>query len=397
MLPTAEHSRETLPHIPMIASDAEYAAVRAESWVATSDRGFEVLTHDNGWAIMSDKQFDIGGGFGVVLDQVGLTAGPYREEWNKQIVCNEGAKRDHMRIPYSKLLRPQQVAKLQSLVRELINSILDDIADPTDVDFMEQIGKRLPTQLYCDLISAPREMAPEILRITESINPPLLTLDRSRVKESEDAYWEGIAFLREHIEARRNDLGDDFTSELIRLEQDGLIAPDETMTFAMSLLIASMDNTMHQLGLSFGTLLEDRSRWEQVMAKPTAATQAAEETFRMCPRFNVIARHASKPIRIDDFTFPENNWIWISTRSGGRDESKFECPDEFRLGRPPTRALQFGASHYSCLGATLARLEISETIRIIADRFPNIHMLGGWKADIGPLVTECETLRVSLV
>lgn len=393
----AERQIDTLPPISILPSEEEYAQARRQSWVATSDRGFEVLTHDNGWAIMSSKEFDIGGGFGAILDLVGVTEGPYREEWNKQIVCHDDDMRDPMRVPFAKLLRPQSVAKLQGLVRDLINGILDDIEDPSNVDFMEQIGNRLPTQLYCSLVSVPLEMAPEILRITEAINPPILTLDRDRMPASEAAYWEGKALLKEHIEARRANLGDDFTSELLRLEEEGLIEPGNTITFAMSLLIASMDNTMHQLGLTFGTLLEDRTRWEQVLARPTAATQAAEETFRLRPRFNVIARHTARPVTIDDFTFPENSWIWISTRSGGRDESKFENADQFQLGRPATRALQFGAANYSCLGATLARLEVSETIRIIAERFPNVRMLGSWKPSIGPMVSECENLKISLV
>jgi cytochrome P450 len=282
------------------------------------------------------------------------------------------------------------------LVRELIHGILDDIEDPTDVDFMEQIAYRLPTQLYCELISAPRVMAPEILRITNSINPPLITFNKDRLPESEAAYWEGLEFLRHHIEARRSQLGDDFTSELIRCEQQGMITEDEMMSIAMSLLVASMDNTMHQIGLTFATLLEDRTRWEQVLARPTAAAQAAEETFRMCPRFNVIMRHASQEIVVDDFTFPAGSWVCVNTRSAGRDESKFETPDEFRLGRSASKSLQFGGASFSCLGATLARLESSELIRIVGERFPNIRMLGDWKAEVGPMVTECEHLRVSL-
>ncbi|NML12360.1 cytochrome P450 [Sphingobium sp. AR-3-1] len=386
-----------IPEISPLASREDYAAARRRSWVGKSERGFEVLTHDQGWEIMSSKAFDIGGGFGVVLDAVDLTSGPYREEWNKQIVCHEGDMRTKMREPYMRLLKPQQVAKLQGDVRAIIHGILDDIKDPTDVDFMAEIAWRLPTQLYCDLISAPREMAPWIGRVTESINPPLLMMDKDRIGESEAAYWEGLAFIEKHIDDKRGNLGDDFTSELIRCELEGLISHDQVKTLAMSLLIASMDNTLHQLGLTFGTLLEDRSRWEQVLARPTAAPQAAEESYRLCPRFGVIARHASKDIAINGFTFPADSWIWISTRSGGRDESKFDDADNFRMGRPASRALMFGSNHYSCLGATLARLEVSETIRIIADRFPNIHIKGDWRKVESPLVTEVEHLRVSLI
>ena len=386
-----------IPFVSVLASNEDYAAARKLSWIAKSDRGYEVLTHDNGWAIMSGKQFDIGGGMGLLLDQVGITEGRYRDEWNKQIVCHEGEKRAHMRTPYMHLLKPTIVAKLQELVRDLINSILDDIKDPTDVDFLKEFAFRVPTLLFCELVSAPREMEGDVLRITSAINPPILALDPVGVPESEAAYFEGLDFMRKHIDARRDNLGDDFTSELIRCEQGGMVTPEETVAIAMSLLIASMDNTMHQIGLTFGTLLEDRFRWEKVLAKPSAAPQAAEETFRLLPRFGVITRHASEELTVDGFTFPAGSWIAISTRSAGRDELRFDAPDEFRLDRPASKALQFGGNHYSCLGATLARLEISQAIKIIAERFPNIHMIGDWKHHVGPMTSEAEELRVSLI
>jgi len=388
---------EELPKINPVATHQEYAEARRKSWVAVSERGYEVLAFDQGLAVETSKAVDVGGGFGVVLDQVGITKGRYRDEWEKQLICHDDEQRERMRKPFERLLRPQQVAKLQGTVRELINGILDDIEDVSDVDFMQQFADRLPTQLFCRLISAPLEMEPDIYRITSQINPPILTFDVGGIKASEDAYFEGLELMRGFIAARRGDLNDDFTSELIRCEQEGMIRPDEVETVAMSLLMASMDNTMHQLGLTFGTLLEDRSRWEAVLAKPIAAPKAAEETFRMCPRFTTIQRHTPTEVPIDNFTFPADKWLMVSTRACGRDEAKFEKPDEFRLDRPAARALQFGANQYSCLGATMARLEISESIKIIAERFPGIRMIGGWNYEVGPLVSECKKLRVALV
>jgi len=393
----SHNAPEELPRINPVATHSEYAEARRKSWVAASERGYEILAFDQGLAVETNKQVDVGGGFGVVLDQVGITEGRFRDEWEKQVICHDDDERERMRKPFERLLRPQQVAKLQGTVRELIHGILDDIEDPTDVEFMKQFADRLPTQLFCKLISAPLEMEGDIFRITSQINPPILTFDVAGIKASEEAYFEGLELMRGFIAARRDDLNEDFTSELIRCEQEGMIRPDEVETIAMSLLMASMDNTMHQLGLTFGTLLEDRSRWEAVLAKPTAAPKAAEETFRMCPRFTTIQRHTPTEIQIDDFTFPADKWLMVSTRACGRDEKKFEDPDEFRLDRPAARALQFGGNQYSCLGATMARLEISESIKIISERYPGIRMIEPWDYEVGPLVAECKKLRVSLV
>jgi cytochrome P450 len=385
-----------LPRLPDCPSYEEYAAARKISWLATSERGFEVLTHDNGWAVLSGEQFDNGGGFGKhILDKLGITEGTYREAWDKIIISLDGEPRERMRKPLRHLFKPHHVAKLQSVVRGLVNDILDEVNNPRDVDFMREIATRLPTLLYCHLISAPRELESTIFRITNSILPPLLTFNKARFKESEDAYMEGIAFMRAHIDARRKNLGDDFTSELIRCELDGMMSEDETMSIAMALLQASMDNTYHQMGLIFGTLLEDRSRWEQVVAKPDRAHQATEECMRLCPKFNLITRHAPVDIVVNDFTFPADSWVHVNVRSAGRDETKFDDSNSYRLGRPPT--LQFGGSRYGCLGANVARLEFRELVGIVAERYPKIRLIGEWKKTVTRITTECEHLRVSLV
>jgi len=388
---------ENLPEVCPVAGHAELAWARQKSWVGVSERGYEVLGYDSGWEVENSKETDKGGGFGIILDEVGLTDGPYRDEWNKQLVCHDGKERERMRKPVERLLRPGRIAKLQETVRTLINGILDDIDDPSNVEFMSQFAERLPTQLFCSLISAPLELEGDIFRITSKINPPILTFDVAGVKASEAAYWEGLEIMRKYISARRDNLTDDFTSEIIRCEQEGLLRADEVEGLAMMLLIASMDNTMHQIGLTFGTMLEDRTRWEQVLAKPTLATKAAEETFRMCPRFNAIGRHAPQDLPIHSFTFPAGSWIQVQTRACGRDEAKFENPDDFRLDRPAARSLQFGSVNYSCLGATLARLEVVESIRIVSERFPNIRLSDKWEYEVGPLVTECKKLPVSLI
>ena len=389
--------KRNLQQVSPMADIDGYKQARSHDWVGASPRGFEVLGFDNGWQVINSKNTDIGGGFGTVLDQVGITEGRYRDEWAKQVVCHDkGEQRTRLREAFTRLLKPQQVAKLQDTVRTLINGILDDIEDKSHVDFMTEFAIRLPTQLFCVLVSAPLSLEGEIYRITSQINPPILNFDKAGIPASEAAYFEGLAFMREHIEARRGNLGDDFTSELIRCELEGILRSDEVESVAMSLLMASMDNTMHQLGLTFGTLLEERSRWESVLARPTASPKAAEETFRMCPRFNAIGRHTPGELEIGDAVFPADTWVQVATRSCGRDEAKFEDPDQFRLDRPAARALQFGSVEYSCLGATLARLEVSESIRIIADRFPDISMLGEWEYEVGPMISECLKLKVAL-
>lgn len=391
-------SQRPLQELPADTTLAEhYVAARRRDWVAQSSRGLEVLRYRQGLELLDHRALRKGPAWLQRLDQIGLTSGPARDYWERQLLTSEGANRERLRAPMAKLFRPAQMAKLQKAVRDIIDDALDRIEDPTDVDFMRQFAWQIPPRVFCHLISAPMESAAEIAHLSDTIVQPILTCDKSRIQDSIDALWKAYDFNEKHIEARRANLGDDFTSALIRLEMEGLVPTEELVLHGMTILQASIDNTVHQIGLTFQTLLEDRSRWEQLVAQPSLAGPAAEETYRLRPRFGTIIRYAPEAVPYEDVVIPADSWIYVSVRSAGRDEDKFDDPDSYRLGRPPVRALMFGNGPYDCLGMTLVRLEMIEALKAVINRFPNIRMLDEPRTFDANAVTEVTHLRVALV
>ena len=378
------------------AAVEDYAQARRENWVAQSSRGLEVLRYRQGWAVLRHPELEKGPAFLRRLDDVGLTSGPVRKAWEEALICNEGEVRDRLRQPLMQLFSPAEMGKLRGHVRAIVNEVLDEIDDPSDVDLMDQIAWRIPSRVYCHLISAPKSLAPKMVLISDTMVSPILTCDRARLQDSIDAFNEGWSFIEEHIEARRQDLGDDFTSLMIRQQMDGLLTQRELIMQGMSILQASMDNTLHQIGLTMGTLLEDPSRWRKLVDEPDLVGKALEETLRMRPRFGTIFRYARLAVELEDIVIPADSWVFVSTRSAGRDETQFEDPDDFRLDRPATRPLMFGAGPYNCLGQTLARLEITELLNALLTRFPGIRLLGDWRVHDTNAVSEVPHLRVSL-
>lgn len=391
-------SPRALPVLPPDCTSFEqYADARRQNWVAQSSRGLEVLRHRQGWAVLEHPKLEKGPAFRRRLDEIGITCGAIREFWERMVICNEGDVRTRLRVPLGQLFRPVQMAKLQSHVRSMIDETLDAIEDPTDVDFMSAFAWKLPPLVYCHLVSAPKELAPWVMHTSDTILSPILTADRSRKEASIQASWEAKAFIERHIEQRRGNLGDDFTSIMIRQQMEGLLSQEELIIQAMSILQASMDNTVHQLGLTFGVLLEEPSRWQRIVAEPALIPAAIEETLRLRPRFGTIFRYARQAVEFEDIVIPRDSWVFVAVRSANRDAEKFEAADEFRFGRPAGRAMMFGSGPYNCLGQTLARLEITETIRAFIRRFPNMRMLGDWQRHDTNAVTETAHLRVSLV
>jgi cytochrome P450 len=379
------------------ASMAELARARELSWVVRSRRGYEVLRYRPALAVLDHPQFEKGASFRRRLDDLGITTGPCRDLWDRMLVCNEAQVRERLRVPLARLFGPAQMKRLQRQLRAVVDRVLDEIENLADVDFMQEIAWKIPARVYCFLVSAPEAFASEAARLSDSIVGPILTCDHSRRQECIDALHESYSLLEQHIDARRQTLGDDFTSVMIRQQLDGLLSREELVLQAMSILQASIENTVHQLGLTFATLLEQPARWRELAANPELIPAAIEETIRLNPRFGTVFRLASTDAQLEDQTIPAGAWVFVSVRAANRDAGMFERAEEYVLGRPRSRALMFGGGPYNCLGQSLARLEITETLRAVMARFPDIHIRGKWQTRVTNAVTEVAALRVAMV
>ena len=253
---------EALPTLdPDSATLEELAEVRERNWVARSERGYEVLRYEQGIALLRDRRFLKGATFRRRLDDFGLVDGPIREAYDRMLVSNDGEQRTHLRGPHTRLLGPRRTMLQAQTTRRIVDGVLDELPADGEVDLLEQIAWKIAPRLYCTLVSAPLELAPVAARLSDSSLAPILTVDHSRRQEAIDAYYEAIEFVRTNVDRRRGDLGDDFTSALLREQQDGNLTEEEMLQTGVSLLQASIENTVHQIALLLGTLLEEPERW----------------------------------------------------------------------------------------------------------------------------------------
>ncbi len=366
----------------------------ARGWAARSDRGIEVFGYDQGMQVLEHPDLLKGPSFQYRLDQLGIS-GEARRYMDMGITNKEGEERRQMRASLGALFRPSQVARLRAAIREVAESVLDSVTDPTQWDLM-RLCWEIPARTYCELVSIPHAESGTVIRIADSVLGTLLNVDTRRREEAEAAILESVDIVRTHLDARRSDLGDDFTSVMIRQQQDGLMTEEQLVAQSFALLQASVDNTAHQMGNTFGLLLTEPERWRRLVADRSLRGAAIEEAIRLHPRFGTIFRLASTDVRIDDVVIPEGSWVFVSARAGQRDPEFFDEPDVYRWDRPATRPLMFGAGPYNCLGQNLARMEIEEALDAVIERYPDLELTGGWKRRSTNAVSETTELVVNL-
>ena len=171
---------------------------------------------------------------------------------------------------------------------------------------------------------------------------------------------------------------DDLTSALIDIhdEDPEAFTLDEIASILFSLSFAGHETTNYLIGNLMRRLLEDRARWERVVADPASIPSAVEETLRFASSVCVWRRVTTQPASVGGVDLPAGAKLFLWLAAAGRDASVFPEPDSFDLDRDNARRhLAFGRGIHYCLGASLGKLEAELALEELARRFPRLALV----------------------
>lgn len=380
-----------------VASLEEQLAAAKDHRIVRSQRGWELLRYEDClWALRAPELMRAKL-FIWRADNIDLPHGTVAREFIETTLnAQEGDMRKHLRVPVAKLLAPRSIKRLEDDVHMIVHRALDEVKDPDNVDFMEEVCWRIPSETYCAMTSIPYEYAPEIARLSDSSLGPLLTMEKDRVPEMLQAYEDTFAFVHKYFDERRQNLGDDFTSALIEMQIAGELTMDELYNLGVNFLQASVDNTVHESSLVIAKLLERPESWKMLLDNPSLKPHAVEEVMRMWPRFRTHIRYAAHDMELFGEQIAKDDLVFEHVVASHYDESVFPDPMTFDITRPLNPGpLIFGQGQYSCLGQHLARLEMHELLQAMMDRFPNARLLE-FEEHEGPFIRHTTKMRVSL-
>jgi cytochrome P450 len=112
-------------------------------------------------------------------------------------------------------------------------------------------------------------------------------------------------------------------------------------------------------GVGAWALLQRPETLERVLKDPASWKRVFEETARWISPIGMYPRQLTEAHEIAGVTLPAGSRVALVIASGNRDESVFERADEFDLDRPHRPHLAFGGGPHFCMGAWVARHEVS--------------------------------------
>lgn len=355
--------------------------------VAIGPVGPEILSYDLARAVMRDDRFGIPPGISLAMQ--GVTSGRLYDKVMSSLLCLEGAEHQRLRKLVSKAFTPRATARLHDTIVEVVNDLIDRVADRGRFDVVEDIARPYPIPIICALLGAPQEDWKLFSAWAEKVIGAFsFTTELTSEQATVIGAWDELdAYVDGMIDDRRRHLTDDLLSALIRAEDDGdRLSRDELRMLAAGLLMAGTDTTRNQLAASVQVLCEHPHQWRALAADPGLAMSAVEETMRHSPAVCLAPRIAADDIDCAGYTYPAGSFVMVNTFAANRDPSVYDEPDRFDLSRTDAPAiLTFGGGVHYCLGANLARLELAEALAILARRLPDLHRAGDapWKPLMG--------------
>ena len=206
--------------------------------------------------------------------------------------------------------------------------------------------------------------------------------DPEYVPEGEDIFTavleagaELAALVQDLGAQRREHPTDDLTSALVHASVDGEhLDQSELGSFFILLVVAGNETTRNALSHALDLLTrhpEQRRIW---MDDPERVTPSAvEEIVRWASPVVWMRRTATRDATLGGRPVRDGDKLLLFYNSANRDEDVFADPDRFDVRRSPNNHVGFGGpGPHHCLGAHLARREISIMWRELFRRMPDI-------------------------
>ncbi len=278
----------------------------------------------------------------------------------------------------SRSFTPRQLQSVLESVETICTEVIDDICERGEVDLVETFSQPFPLLVICDMMGIPRSEFATVLDATNIIlgaGDPEMLGGREPFAAMFEAGMQLSGLMGELAEKRRAEPADDLTTALVHSDLgEDLLAPNEIAPFFILLAVAGNDTTrtaisqgMHLLSLN----PDQRAAWQHDLdgVSPTAV----DEIVRVASPVTFMRRTATRDVTITDHHFSDGDKVVLFYGAANRDPRVFDDPEHFDVRRNPNPHVGFGGpGPHFCLGAHLARREISVAFRQLLTRLPDI-------------------------
>ena len=297
------------------------------------------------------------------------------------ILDSEPPKHTRLRSLVMKAFNPKRIEELrpdvERITKRLLDRIQENLGDTGQFDLIADFAEPLPVMVIAELLGFPESdehlLRPWSQAIVKMYEPSPSDQEKAEARKASDEF---AAYVHGLMVERKKSPGGDLISELALVEEEGeKLSARELIATCVLLLNAGHEASVNGFGNGMVAAMKAPSQWQDLVANPRArAETTVDEFLRFDAPLHLFERTATEDTEVGGVIVPEGAKIAALLGSANRDETIFEDADELNLSRSPNPHIGFGAGIHFCIGAPLARMEMTTSLPMLLEAFENIEL-----------------------
>ena len=294
------------------------------------------------------------------------------------ILDSEPPKHTRLRGLVLKAFNRNRIEGLRPAIQKITDELLDEIELTSGTfDLIADFAEPLPVKVIALLLGFPvedehflRPWSQSIVKMDE-VNPP-----REHQIAAQKAAQEFADYVHSLMLERKKNPTDDLITELATVHEAGeRLSSHELIATCVLLLNAGHEASVNGFGNGMVSLFEHPTQRDLLFEKPEELTETAiEEFLRFDSPLQYFERTATSDLELGGVSIKSGQKIVSLLGSANRDSSVFGNADVFDVARKSNPHIGFGAGIHFCIGAPLARLEMSVSLPALIKRFPKLKL-----------------------
>ncbi len=304
----------------------------------------------------------------------------------RPMVNMDDPRHARLRRIVSRAFTPRRLAQIDEHIAKTAASIVDDVVRRGSGDFVADVAARLPIKVICAMMGVPEHHHAKVSACVDAMTEYSGVrgdVARLRTLRLLGGNLKGIVDLHRLVSRlgheRRRTPGDDLISALVNADVDGeRLSVRELGAFFDLLLVAGNETTRNTIAHGLKLFTDHPDQRALLMDNFDGRIGGAiEEIVRYVTPIIQFQRTLTCDHEMNGHMYREGEKVVLFYLSANRDAEVFSDPDRFDITRKPNPHVGFGGpGPHLCLGAHLARRELTAMFRELFTRAPGIRATG---------------------
>lgn len=255
--------------------------------------------------------------------------------------------------------RQEDLETFEPHCRKIASDLAQSLRECEQVELISVFAQAFAVRVQCAFLGWPASMYEPLRLWSQKNHQATLAQDHPAMLLIAREFAEYVDTELNSRRAAGSQAPDDIMTSLLGQRVYGRpLRDEEIVSILRNWTVGEVGTITAAVGILAQYLSEHLDLQQQLRAEPALLPAAIDEILRLHGPLVANRRITTCPVQIGERMLPAGAPVSINWIAANRDGRAFEDPQAFRLDRPASANLLYGAGIHVCPGAFLARMEM---------------------------------------